>query len=244
MNRRNLVFLAIPLWLVCLSVGQTESNGQAQSESEKAKLDQAPQPLTNAAIVKLVKAGLGEDVILAMVKSQPAKYSVGTDDIIALKKASVPDKVISAMINRTNSVAESDSGTGPPLIGPSGATAKQASASLAGAAETGPELKTVKDKLIEIGSFYGVTGTIHNPNERAAKNIVVTYRIWKKWMGMDGHGLAIKQTGGAVRTSIKYLPPKQPVDFTATSMNAPIMAPENRLFPDPIQAEITAEWEK
>ena len=76
------------------------------------------------------------------------------------------------------------------------------------------------------------------------KNIVVTYYIWKKWMGTEGHGLAIKLTGGAVSASIKYLPPKQSVDFTATSMNAPIMAPEYRLFPDPIQAEITAEWDR
>ena len=36
----------------------------------------AQAPLTNDSIVKLVKAGLGEDVILGLVDVQPAKYSL------------------------------------------------------------------------------------------------------------------------------------------------------------------------
>ena len=36
--------------------------------------DQAPQPLTNDSIVKLVAAGLGEDTIIGIVNTQPGKY--------------------------------------------------------------------------------------------------------------------------------------------------------------------------
>ena len=35
---------------------------------------QAPQPLTNDSIVKLVAAGLGEDTIIGIVNTQPGKY--------------------------------------------------------------------------------------------------------------------------------------------------------------------------
>jgi hypothetical protein len=57
--------------------------------------------LTNDAILKMAKAGLGEDIILSTVKNQPGTYSTGPDDLIALKTAGVTDKVIAAMIEKT-----------------------------------------------------------------------------------------------------------------------------------------------
>jgi hypothetical protein len=48
----------------------------------------------------MLRAGLGEDVIVSAVKAQPAKYSIGPDDLIALKGAGVTDKIITAMIDR------------------------------------------------------------------------------------------------------------------------------------------------
>jgi hypothetical protein len=56
--------------------------------------------LTNESILKLVKAGLGDDVILGMMSSQPGQYSVDSDGVIALKQAGVSDKVIAAMVGR------------------------------------------------------------------------------------------------------------------------------------------------
>ena len=56
--------------------------------------------LTNESIVKLVKAGMTEDVVLGMVDTQPGQYSLGTEDVIALKQAGVSQKVIAAMISR------------------------------------------------------------------------------------------------------------------------------------------------
>lgn len=53
--------------------------------------------LTNDTIVKMVKAGLAETVILSMVSQQPGNYSTNVDDLIALKQAGVSDKVVSAM---------------------------------------------------------------------------------------------------------------------------------------------------
>ncbi|HXB66655.1 MAG TPA: hypothetical protein VNY05_00310 [Candidatus Acidoferrales bacterium] len=54
--------------------------------------------LTNDAVIKMAKAGLGEEVILSSVNAQPGKYATSTDDLIALKGAGVGDKVIAAMV--------------------------------------------------------------------------------------------------------------------------------------------------
>jgi hypothetical protein len=67
-------------------------------------------PLTNDAIIKMVGAGLEEDVIINVIKSQPANYTFGVDDLIALKEASVPDKVVEAML------AKSQAGAAPAVV--------------------------------------------------------------------------------------------------------------------------------
>ena len=106
-----------------------------------------------------------------------------------------------------------------------------------------PSLKIIKDDLFARDDFYFVKGTIYNPNARAVKNVIVRYYIWKKWMGKEGHGFVIKDTGGLVEATIKYIPPKQSVEFTATGDHtAPVMTVASGLLPDPIDAEIVAEW--
>jgi hypothetical protein len=60
----------------------------------------AQQALDNDAVLKLVKAGLSDNIILAIVKKQPGKYSTSTDDVIKLKNAGVPDSIIEAMLEK------------------------------------------------------------------------------------------------------------------------------------------------
>lgn len=108
----------------------------------------------------------------------------------------------------------------------------------------GSTLRIVKDALVADGNFWAVKGSINNPNGDGVKNVVIKYYIWKKWMGKDGHGSAIKDTGGLVIATLKYLPSKQTIDFVATSRNAPRMTEESGLLPEPIEAEITAEWDE
>jgi len=43
----------------------------------------AQKPLTNEAVMKMVKSVLAEDVIVSMVRTQPAKYWLETDQLIA-----------------------------------------------------------------------------------------------------------------------------------------------------------------
>ena len=54
--------------------------------------------LTNANIIELVKVGIGNEAIIAKIKSTDGNYSLTTDDLIALKTAGVPGDVIAAMI--------------------------------------------------------------------------------------------------------------------------------------------------
>lgn len=109
--------------------------------------------------------------------------------------------------------------------------------------DTKPVLKIVKDELAERGNFYVVKGVVHNPNAKPVKNVVIKYYIWKKWMGQDGHGSVIKDTGGMVQATIKYIPPKQSIEFSAVGSNAPVMTVESGLVPDPLEAETIAEWD-
>jgi hypothetical protein len=61
----------------------------------------AAQGMSNEAVIKMAKAGLGEDIIVSTIKTQPGKYATGLDDLIALKTAGVSDKVIAAMMEKT-----------------------------------------------------------------------------------------------------------------------------------------------
>jgi hypothetical protein len=75
----------------------------------------AQSALSNDSITKMVNAGLGDDTIVAMIKSQPGTYRVDSDSVIQLKKDGVSDKVLGAMI-------EKNSGSSTPIAAPSPAS--------------------------------------------------------------------------------------------------------------------------
>ena len=92
---------------------------------------QAQQDLNNAAIVKMIKAGLSPEIVVATVNSQPGHYNVSPDGLIALKKAGVSDQIISAMIAK-------NSGSTPPSAAPFPAAAGNGNVSFAPNPSTGP----------------------------------------------------------------------------------------------------------
>jgi hypothetical protein len=57
-------------------------------------------PLTNASIVKLVKAGFKEKSIITIIASKPVTFDLSTDRLIELKRTGVSEKVILAMMAR------------------------------------------------------------------------------------------------------------------------------------------------
>jgi len=56
--------------------------------------------LNNDAVIKMAKGGLGDDVIVSMIKSQPGNYTVDPDTLIQLKQAGLSSAVISAMVGK------------------------------------------------------------------------------------------------------------------------------------------------
>jgi hypothetical protein len=60
----------------------------------------AQQTMNNDAVIKLVKAGLSDDLIVSTINSQPGTYDTSTDGLIALKKSGVSDKVVGAIVTK------------------------------------------------------------------------------------------------------------------------------------------------
>lgn len=85
-----------------------------------------PAPLTNADIVSLAKAGMGDAVIIAKIQqAQAANFKLEVADLKALKTAGVSDAVISEMLKKDSASAQpapAASRPAPAASAPPGAT--------------------------------------------------------------------------------------------------------------------------
>jgi hypothetical protein len=88
---RKFLFKRILPLFICLTAASAFSLAQTPDSNS---------PLTNAAIVKLVKAGFKEKSIITIIASRPARFDLSTDRMIELKRSGVTEKVILAMIAR------------------------------------------------------------------------------------------------------------------------------------------------
>lgn len=105
-----------------------------------------------------------------------------------------------------------------------------------------PQLKIVEQKLYRMGNFYNIKGKIYNPYDRACKNVIIKFYIWKNLKGVDRikYGSIVTESGGLVSAIFDYFPPKTMLDFETAGKNAPVytsMTPTNIVF------EIEASWE-
>ena len=80
----------------------------------------AQAPIDNEGVIKLVKSGMTEDLIISVIQQQPGNYVLGADDFVTLKAAGVSEKIIAAMLARRK-------GEAPPTS-PGGSTAGVAAA--------------------------------------------------------------------------------------------------------------------
>lgn len=63
----------------------------------------AQEMMTNDSVIKLLRAGLSEDLVVTTINSSPGKYDTSANALIALKKAGAGDKVVAAMILKASS---------------------------------------------------------------------------------------------------------------------------------------------
>lgn len=75
----------------------------------------AQQALNNDSIVKMAKAGLSDDVIVATINSSPGNYSLSADDLINLKNQGLSGRVLGAMIAKN---AGGPTASAPPAAAP------------------------------------------------------------------------------------------------------------------------------
>jgi hypothetical protein len=87
---------------------------------------QSVAPLTNASVVKLVRAGFREKTVIAIIAARPVNFDLTPERLIELKKGGVSEHVILAMIARAESVdLASEEWDDMPLDEGSGASGRQ-----------------------------------------------------------------------------------------------------------------------
>jgi len=78
--------------LVIVCVGLCWTNALAQTGTDA--------PLTNTAVVKLVKANFKEKTIIAIIGSRATRFDLSTERMIELKRTGVTERIILAMLAR------------------------------------------------------------------------------------------------------------------------------------------------
>jgi hypothetical protein len=66
----------------------------------------AQQTMNNDAVIKLVKSGLSDGIVVTTINTSPGTYDTSADGLIALKTAGVSDKVISAIVLKATAAAQ------------------------------------------------------------------------------------------------------------------------------------------
>lgn len=89
----------------------------------------AQQSMDNASVIKLIKAGLSDDLIITAINSSSGTYNTSADGLIALKKAGASDKVVAAIVVKASGTsatqpasAANTGGSTPTTIGDSTAS--------------------------------------------------------------------------------------------------------------------------
>ncbi len=104
MSRLRGLLLRAPIAVALALILLTTGNGGAQTspvETVDGPLpDAAPKVLTNDSIIKMVKVGLGDDLIVQTITAQPGHYTTDAEALVALKEAGVSDRVINSMVNK------------------------------------------------------------------------------------------------------------------------------------------------
>lgn len=111
--------ISLPLIYLCILPALLPGSACAQQQA-----------LNDDAVIKLVKGGLSDDLIVQTINTQPGAYTTGADDLMRLKQAGVSDRVLGAMLSKGSSPAVA------PAASPASASA------VAGVDEVGVYYKT------------------------------------------------------------------------------------------------------
>src|SRR6266481_1973915 len=98
---RSLLFaLGISLLSLAAVAQPPHTTEAAQAVDGPLTATKAP-AMNNDSVLKMVKAGLGDDLVIQTINTQPGQYITDADALVTLKGAGVSDRVITAMINKS-----------------------------------------------------------------------------------------------------------------------------------------------
>jgi hypothetical protein len=99
------IFVKLSLTLALLSCSSFSVVAQQREDA----------PLTNSAVIKLVRAGFKEKTVIAIIRSRPTQFELSPDRLIELKHDGVSENIILAMLSteETDMAASDDWGSDP-----------------------------------------------------------------------------------------------------------------------------------
>jgi hypothetical protein len=103
--RREYAYVAIFVLCCCLNIlpgalAQERAGGEV---------------LTNAMVIKMVQANLGDSLVIAKIKNSPCQFDTSVEALLALKQSGVSEAVIQAMVEAAPALSPAPSAT--PVIG-------------------------------------------------------------------------------------------------------------------------------
>lgn len=99
---RPLLATVFTLVLLATSPGSSQQTStDSPSDGPLPEMSAPQKAMTNDSVIRLVKAGLGDELILQTINTQPGHYSTDADALVTLKEAGVSDRVITAVVNKS-----------------------------------------------------------------------------------------------------------------------------------------------
>lgn len=80
------------MWVMFAAICGVATGGQVTAQTN------GEAPLTNASIVKLVRARFSEKTVIAIIRARPARFDLSPDRLIELKKNGVGERIILVML--------------------------------------------------------------------------------------------------------------------------------------------------
>jgi hypothetical protein len=176
----------------------------------------AQQALTNDAVVKMHASGLGDDLLVSTINSQPGSFATSVDDLIALKKAGLSDRVMGAMIVKNGSGAAAPTAAAQASGAPASAAAADPNAKprvFLDSASKGTNQNAARDQSMEMSKDFerdcpGVRISVNQSNADYTvllNHIEVGFVRDNQFQIADKNGDLISKTkeGGSIAGGVK-----------------------------------------
>ena len=193
--------------------------------------------MNNADVIKMQKAGLSEETILAAMQKEKAEYTTDTDALIELKTAGVSEKIIQTMIKLQSppAAAAPEREASNPLAGGGSNTGGSSGSSAGVFWQDFPSIAPPKAE-VSIGKDYFTRYTFREEkNEHKTTNygrgLVVPINTPVKLISMSGSKLTLKRldSGQEIKVENEDKYTKKSISEIAALMLSPVKTPIEKL---------------